>query len=133
MPLPVSETHIQIAACLWLDGYPSPLPPHLPTRTPALRRDAEYWHTPNGGKRSGFEAKLFKRMGVKAGIHDLFFLCSSGLWGMEIKKDDGRARGTQHAMHSRLLSCGLRASAICYSLDEIKAQLRDWGLIVHGC
>lgn len=59
--------------------------------------DLEWFHVPNGGKRSKAQAGIFKAMGVKAGVPDLVF------WGMpacplafvELKIGDGRLSTSQ--------------------------------------
>jgi hypothetical protein len=122
MPQP-SEFDLQRAVCIWLDGSR--------TRPPALRPGVVYWHTPNGGKRSAFEAKRFKEMGVKAGIHDHLFLADGRLYGLEYKEPGGGSLSpAQLAMHPRLLAAGMFASAVVDTLADAKACLYNWRLTI---
>lgn len=133
----VEEHHIQRAICIWLDGNPDPKT-GIPRTTPALRPGVVYWHTPNSGEgRSGRQGKQLKEQGVKAGIHDLLFLWG-GLYGLELKKPNGKPAETQlHAsqkrMHPRLLAAGMVASATCDSLQDAKTILARWGLVRSVC
>lgn len=132
-PRKPDEDQIQRALVGWLDGWPDSRTP----TTPALRPGVVCWHTPNGGQRSAAEGKLFKQMGVRAGIHDLLFLARFEgaphglLFGLELKDDDGRLSKAQLAMHPRLLAAGMYASAVVYTLDEAKAQLIAWRLTIY--
>lgn len=131
MPTP-SEFDLQRALCIWLDGNPDR--EGKPRTTPALAPGVEYWHTPNGGDRDLREAKRLKQSGVKAGVHDLFFLRLTdfgalGRWGLlfglELKEPGGKGRlsPAQRAMHPRLLRAGLAASTVIDDLASAKAWL----------
>ena len=123
-----TEFEIQRALCLWLDGYPDRN--GVPTKAPALRSGAVYWHTPNGGsRRDAFEGKRLKQIGLKAGIHDLLFLYQGRLYGLEMKALGETARPVQVAMHATMLTAGLAGSAIVDSLDAARAMLRTWALV----
>lgn len=98
-----SETDIQIALVDWcsLKGLP-------------------VWHTPNGGKRSITEAKRFQRLGVKAGVPDLFIpLQRKGFGGMflEVKSAKGRLSESQKFWVGYLAAQGYHVKT-CHSVDE---------------
>lgn len=79
-----SEQIQLISWCEWQGG-----------RYPILRR---IYHIPNGGKRTRVEAAIFKRMGVKAGVPDLFLPAGeNGKHGLyiELKSDTGRPSKAQ--------------------------------------
>lgn len=77
-------------------------------------------HIANGGMRNKVEAKKLKRLGVKAGVPDLFFAypCSgySGLW-IEMKSKKGIISKNQAVWIERLRHVGFRV-CVCYSCDE---------------
>lgn len=128
MPAP-SEFDLQRALVIWLDGNPDPS--GQPRTTPALAPGVVYFHVPNGGQRDLREAKRLKQSGVKAGVHDLFFLrptqFESGVWGllfgMELKEPGGKGSlsPAQKIMHPRLIRAGLAASIVVDSLADAKA------------
>jgi len=123
MPTP-SEFDIQRAFVIWFqgilrkDGTWSPAPAKMP--------GVVGWHTPNGGARSGLEAKRFKEMGVLAGIPDYFMLWGT-LYALEFKKPGGRLSGAQIEMHPRLLAAGAIVHTVD-NLDDAKRFCRDNGL-----
>lgn len=129
-----TESDLQRALCIWLDGNPDPKT-GIPRTTPALRPGVIYWHTPNSGEgRSAFQGKILKQQGVKAGIHDLLFLWG-GLYGMEWKKPNGKPaetqlHGSQKRMHPLLLAAGMVASATVDSLADAKTILTRWNLVL---
>jgi hypothetical protein len=53
------------------------------------------WHTPLGGARSHIEAKIFKGIGVRAGIPDVLALRAGRLFASELKADGGRLTTAQ--------------------------------------
>lgn len=126
----LQEYDLQRAFCIFLDGNPDR--DGRPRVQPALAPDVVYWHTPNGGTRNAVEGTRLKATGVKAGIHDLFFLrptqFSEGvfglLFGMEWKKPGGFLSRAQKEMHPRLLRAGLAASCVVDNLDDAKAFCR---------
>lgn len=89
------------------------------------------WHTPNGGHRSGVEAKQFKQMGVVAGIPDYLFLWG-GLFGLEFKKPGGDRNSAQIALHPRLTAAGMVALETVDDLDAAKDFVRRHGLLTAG-
>ncbi len=90
------------------------------------------WHTPNGGHRSGVEAKRFKEMGVEAGIPDYLFLWG-GLYGLEFKKPgEGKLSAAQIALHPRLTAAGMVALETVDNLSAAKDFVRRHGLVIPG-
>ena len=79
-----------------------------------------WFHVPNGGSRKKNEAIKFKKMGVKAGVHDIFILHpigrSHGLF-IEMKVGDGKLSKEQIAFSKRANSLGYPC-VVCYSADE---------------
>jgi len=68
------------------------------------------FHVPNGGKRNVFEAKKFKRMGVKSGVPDLVLpVAKNGYHGLylELKcaRNDpaGASRGTLTSNQQKII------------------------------
>lgn len=126
----ISEHDLQRAFCIWLDGNLDKN--GNPRTTPALAPGVVYWHTPNGGTRNAIEGKRLKETGVKAGIHDIFFLRPTRfiegtfglLFGMEWKKPGGVLSPAQREMHPRLLAAGLAASIVVDNLADAKEFCR---------
>lgn len=48
------------------------------------------FHVPNGGKRSKIEASQLKASGVVPGIPDLLILNDGKVYGLELKRDEGK-------------------------------------------
>lgn len=66
-----------------------------------------FFHVPNGGKRPRKTAMRMKRMGQRAGVHDLIFVMKAGVtvW-VELKLPGEAPRPTQTEFHEKLLSLG---------------------------
>jgi len=122
-PRTPTEFEIQRALCLWLDGDPEQ------NRLPALRSDVIYFHTPNGGARSGVEGKRFKEIGVKAGIFDLTFLDRSRFFVLEIKDATGQLSPAQFTMWPRYVTAGAAGIAVVNNLADAKTQIHAWNLV----
>lgn len=78
-------------------------------RDPRIKR---LFHVPNGGKRTKVEAGIFRRMGVRPGVPDLFLPVvgdkgEPGLW-IEMKAPGGRPTEHQVEWHAYLLGAGYR-------------------------
>lgn len=77
-------------------------------------------HIPNQGKRSYKTANLFKSMGMKAGIPDLFIAYPSrgyhGAW-IELKSQKGKLSEHQRDFLELMKSQNYFTS-VCYSFDE---------------
>lgn len=134
----ILEHDLQRALCIFLDGNK-----HKDgtwNKLPALAPGVVYWHTPNGGDRDGFEAKRFKEIGVKAGLHDLFFLRPTQfecgvfglLFGVELKKLDGRLSKAQKEMHPRLTGAGMAASIVADTLKDAQDFLYKHSLTIRN-
>lgn len=85
-------------------------------------------HIPNGGKRGKHEAAIFKAMGVKAGIPDLFLPCArEGCHGLyvEMKAIDGRPSKAQLEM-LKALSCQGYKCVVCHGADEARRVIEDY-------
>ena len=86
-------------------------------------RKALKWlhHTPNGGHRSGSEAARFKRLGVKAGVSDLFLPHPvppyHGLW-IEMKRRHGGVLSDKQAEFLRDMANEGYAKAVAKGADE---------------
>lgn len=83
------------------------------------------FHIPNGGKRNAREAARFKRMGVKAGVPDLFLpVPRSGCHGLfiELKAPRGKLSDYQRGWLERLKLSGY-AVAVCYGADEARRDI----------
>lgn len=93
----------------------------------ALPEDAFWWHTPNGGKRGIVEAKLFKLMGVKAGVPDIFVLYAGTLHGIELKAPKGRVSVSQKDAAYKLFRAGCTTHD-CRSVESVETALRLAGV-----
>ena len=85
-------------------------------------------HIPNGGKRGKREAAIFKAMGVKAGVPDLFLPCArEGYHGLyvEMKALDGRPSKAQLEMLKALSGQGYRC-VVCHGADEARRVIEDY-------
>lgn len=83
------------------------------------------FHIPNGGKRNAREAARFKRMGVKAGVPDLFLpVPRGGCHGLfiELKAPRGRLSDYQRVWLERLKASGYAVS-VCYGCDEARRDI----------
>ena len=88
-----------------------------------------YWfHVPNGGWRSPVEARIFKSLGVKAGVPDLIIIANGKPYGLELKIERGKLTPAQHTAHVMLAAAGAEI-ATAYGLDEALDQLARWGLL----
>ena len=87
-----------------------------------------YWHTPNGGFRSKSEAKLFKEMGVLAGVSDLLLFRSGKLYCLELKAQGGRASEEQLRFIADIDREGAY-TALASGVDAALATLEAWGLL----
>lgn len=89
------------------------------TRYPSLRK---LIHVPNGGSRGKVEAVVFKAMGLKPGVSDLFLAASvKSAW----------SRRTHHGLWLEMKAVGLRPSArrpgeVEVRLGEVSKEQLDW-------
>lgn len=109
------EDNIQIACVLWFQA-----------QFPKLARLLH--HSPNGGKRTRYEAMEFKRMGTRAGFPDLI-LCfpAKGYHALfvEMKTKTGRQQPTQKQMQRDLEWAGYKY-VICRSLDDFMSKINGY-------
>lgn len=104
-----AEQNLQIAFFDWLRWSEK--------RYPELKR---MHHIPNGGKRSKAEAAIFKAMGVKPGVPDVFLPEPRGMYHglyIEFKSDGGKPSGSQTEFLDSLREAGYLA-CVCSSLDK---------------
>lgn len=87
-----------------------------------------FFHVPNGGRRSRTEGRIFKGLGVRAGVPDLVVLFPGGRTAfIEIKAPNGRLSAAQKAFRNTAENLGfpfLEARGV----DEVERFIR--GLIV---
>jgi hypothetical protein len=86
------------------------------------------FHPANGGWRSAIEAKIFKSLGVVAGVPDLIIIHSGQCFGLELKADRGRLTDVQRITHGRMREAGAHVATV-YGLDEALGQLTEWQLL----
>lgn len=92
----------------------------------ALPQNAVWWHTPNGGARTAAEAGIFKALGVKPGIPDIFILYCGTLHGLELKAPPRKPTPLQIGMGALLVDAGAKW-AWADNIEDVEAQLRAWG------
>ena len=77
-------------------------------------------HIPNEGRRSWWYGKILKRMGLKAGVSDIFIAIASGeyhgLW-VEMKAGKNKTTPCQKEFLINMSNEGY-ATAICYSATQ---------------
>lgn len=108
------EHHIQAQIIEW-SKYKQDIGPYL-------------IHIPNGGYRKPSEAAKFKRMGVLAGVSDLFLAKPSkrahGLW-MELKRPGNKLTKAQEEWFSLMLNQGYEAKTV-HSLDDASRIIQKY-------
>lgn len=94
------------------------------------------YHVPNGGRRGKAEASIFKAMGVKAGVPDLFLPVpmvlqseeyaqnTHGLY-IEMKAQGGRLHPSQKEWLQKLRSMGY-CCRVCFGCEEAERVLEDY-------
>lgn len=109
-----TETEMQIALMDWAAYHPI-LKEYL-------------FHIPNGGSRHIAEAVKLKRMGVKAGVSDLFLAYPNkekhGLF-LECKKKGGYLTHSQGTWIDRMKSVGYDAH-VAYGFEDAKNVILDY-------
>jgi len=88
----------------------------------ALPSNAIWLHYPSGGFRRPVEAKIFRALGVRAGVPDLLVVYEGGAYGIELKASGRGLTPVQRAMHARLEACGVPC-AVAQTVDEVAAFL----------
>lgn len=90
--------------------------------------DLLFFHAANGGSRHPAEARKFKDMGVLPGAPDLCFVLPDGRFGaIELKVGKNRLT-TDQLLFREACNRASAPYAVCRSLDEVEATLRDWGV-----
>ena len=77
-------------------------------------------HIPNGGKRTKAEAAIFKAMGVKSGVPDVFLPEARGIYHglyIEFKSESGSASNKQSEFLQSLREAGYFA-CVCDGLEK---------------
>lgn len=87
-----------------------------------------FFHPANGGKRTPFEARLFKALGVVAGVPDLIILKGGHVFALELKSATGRLLPSQEQTIWAMHAAGAEI-AIAKSLDEALVTLECWGVL----
>lgn len=96
------------------------------------------FHIPNGGHRTPAEAGLFRSMGVRAGVSDLFFMIPTyrngtlsraayavaGLF-IELKAGEGKLTDNQLAFHQRAVAAGYSAVEV-RSIEAFRVQIASY-------
>lgn len=93
-----------------------------------LPSDAVWFHVPSGGKRSKAEGGIFKAMGVKAGVPDIYILHRGHSYFIELKPKGRYASKVQKEMMDNLARAGAEC-VLCRSLDEVTGVLIIWGIL----
>jgi hypothetical protein len=86
------------------------------------------FHCPNGARRSAAEARIFKSLGVVAGIPDLLIVHAGHLYCLELKSERGRLSPAQIQTHEQLQRAGAHV-AVANGIDAALAQLTAWELL----
>ena len=79
------------------------------------------YHIPNGGLRSKPEAVRFKRIGVKAGVPDLFLPVARGGWHglyVEMKRKNGGRLSDDQAGWIEALTAQMYRAVVCHGAEE---------------
>lgn len=78
-------------------------------------------HIPNGGKRNKAEAAIFKAMGVKSGVPDIFLPAPKGVYHglyIELKSGTGKPSKNQEEFINSLHTAGYFV-CVCDNLDSL--------------
>jgi hypothetical protein len=86
------------------------------------------FHCPNGGARRPIEAAILQGFGVVAGVPDVIVIHKVRVYGLELKREGGRATEKQMAAMSAMNAAGAYC-CIADGLDRALACLEAWGLL----
>lgn len=92
------------------------------------------FHIPNGEKRDAVTGARLKRMGVKAGIPDIFLPIPKGQWHglfIEMKTDKGRVSENQKTMIEHLRNNGYRVE-VCRGFLKAKEVIEEYMQWANG-
>ena len=84
-------------------------------------------HVPNGGKKPVHIGAIHKRLGVLAGMPDLFLFHQGHSFALEIKAGNGRLLPSQILTMARLREAGVNV-AVAFGFDQCVEQLDAWRL-----
>ena len=86
------------------------------------------FHVPNGGARSIQEGKMFKKIGVVAGVSDLIFLYKGNAYLFELKNEIGRQSEKQLAWQSKVTQQGF----YYYIIRDLEKFKKEINLIIKN-
>jgi hypothetical protein len=86
------------------------------------------FHVPNGGARRPIEARIFKSLGVRAGVSDLIAVHDAKVYALEIKAPGGRPTASQLEFIADMEAAGAHC-CIAEGLDRALAVLEQWGIL----
>ena len=97
-----------------------------------LANAGQFWwaHVPNGGARTKAEAGILKAMGVKAGVADILIIshpAGCAYW-IELKAGAGVLSDLQANFGETMAGYYGAPYAVCRSIDEVRAVLKEWRL-----
>src|SRR5262245_38882537 len=92
------------------------------------RPNVYWWHHPAGGYRSAVEAGIFKSIGAKPGLPDIFLLYQGQLYRLELKAERGRLSPTQATAHVLLRQAGA-VIKVATGIDEAIDALEGWDML----
>jgi hypothetical protein len=87
-----------------------------------------WFHVGNGGYRTPIEARVFKSLGVTAGVPDLILIREGKTYGLELKAVGGRLTPVQETAHVLMRAAGAEV-AVAIGLDAALRQLERWGML----
>jgi len=96
----------------------------------AIKLDHITWHTPNGGRMPAHRGEKLRRLGVLAGVSDIFMARASRQYhglALELKTTKGRLSENQKSFLNNLLQegyCSRKAHSIDEAIDTIKWYLQ---------
>ena len=91
-------------------------------------RNVFAFYPANGGWRTAVEGAILKGMGVVAGVPDIIIIINNGVFGLELKAEDGRLTDIQRQTIEAMRRAGAIV-AVAHGLDEAIAQLEQWQLL----
>ena len=87
-----------------------------------------WFHVGNGGYRTRVEARVFRSLGVKAGVPDLILIRDGKTYGLELEADGGRLTPVQQTTHVLMREAGAVVE-VAAGIDAAIWQLEAWGLL----
>jgi hypothetical protein len=93
----------------------------------ALPKTATWFHPANGGYRRKAEARIFKGLGVKAGVPDIVIIWEGRAYFIELKAGTNKLTEHQVNMMRSLTDAGAGWHC-CTSLESVTETLDGWGI-----